>query len=416
MSVPATGHLGAEAFRRQFPALGEAAYLASCSLGARHRGLDAAFAEMLDEVHRTGTPWAAYEHKVEAVREQAAALLRTTAEHIGLMPNASIGAYQVASTLSFERRRRIVSCPEEFPSISHVWLAQRSRGAEVLHVEPGHGDAESALAPWTAAIDERTALVSVPLVSYRTGAVLPVRQIAAHAHAAGARVFVDAYQAAGVLAVDAPALGADHLVAGTSKYLLGLGGLAFLYVRHPGTEDLPPSLTGWMGRVAPMSFDPTRLDFPAEARRFETGTPSVAALYAADASLRLLLALHPEEVQAHVLHLARRAHARLQAEGEQLAGDDPPAGPMVAMLDADPSRLAQGLAAHRVYGSPRGAALRIAFHHYNNEADVDALVDALRIHRRTARAVDHGGEGSRPGASRDDRRMDREPAAQRLSI
>ena len=120
--------------------------------------------------------------------------------------------------------------------------------------------------------------------------------------------------AAGVVPVDAPALGADHLVAGTSKYLLGLGGLAFLYARHPGTEDLPPSLTGWMGRVAPMSFDPTRLDFPAEARRFETGTPPLAAVYAADASLRLLLALRPEEVHTHVLHLARRAHARAASD------------------------------------------------------------------------------------------------------
>ncbi|MFD6107806.1 aminotransferase class V-fold PLP-dependent enzyme, partial [Nocardia salmonicida] len=54
----------------------------------------------------------------------------------------------------------------------------------------------------------------------------------------GAEVFVDAYQAAGVEPVDVHRLDCDYLVAGTSKYLLGLPGLAFLYARRPEAADL----------------------------------------------------------------------------------------------------------------------------------------------------------------------------------
>jgi selenocysteine lyase/cysteine desulfurase len=413
VNTPAPGRLDAAGFRAWFPGLRDSTYLASCSLAARHAGWDAAWAEMLDEVHRSGTPWSAYEQKVEAVRRRAAALLGTRAAHVGLVPNASIGAYQVASTQSFEDRPRIVSTADEFPSVSHVWLAQRSRGAQVVHVPQHLGDEDETLAHWSAAIDERTALVSVPLVSYRTGAVLPVRAIAARAHRVGARVFVDAYQGAGVLPVDAAELGCDYLVTGTCKYLLGLSGLAFLYAADCA-GGLEPSLTGWMGRVSPLSFDPCRLDFPDEARRFETGTPAMPSVYAADASLRLLQACGAAEIRDHVLHLVRCADARLREAGERLALPQPQPGPMVALLDADPPALAHGLALRRVHVSPRANAVRISFHYYNNEGDVDALVEALRACRREAgRAAAVRGDPSQ-GVSRDARHPDRQLAGRVL--
>lgn len=382
--APAIG-LDARAFRTLFPALTRDTYLASCSLGARHAGLDAALAQMLDEVHRPGGGWSAYEARIDSVRRRAAAFLGTVPEKLALVPNATIGAYQAASTLSYARRPRIVSTEEEFPSISHVWLAQRARGADVVHV-PAHpcGEPEAALAHWRAAIDERTALVSIPLVAFRTGARLPVREVLALAHAAGARVFVDAYQGAGVMPIDFGALGCDYLVTGTHKYLLGVSGLAFLAVRDPQGGEHEPTLTGWMGRPSPFDFDPATLGFPAEARRFETGTQAVAPIYAADAALGLLERCPAPAIHAYVARLVRTAHARLREAGETLATRADEAGPMLALLDRDPPALARRLAAQRVAVSPRAGALRMAFHYYNDEDDIDALCEALRRQRREA--------------------------------
>ncbi|MDQ3403098.1 MAG: aminotransferase class V-fold PLP-dependent enzyme, partial [Actinomycetota bacterium] len=240
------------AFRARFPVLADRAHLAGCSLGPRSLDLDAALARMLDDMADTGTPWDRFETEVLRARRSFAALIGASAEQVAVVPNASTGAYQVASTTDWGTRSRIVTTTAEFPSVAHVWLAQRPRGAEVAFA--GSVDEHAAL------IDERANLVSVPLVTYQDSVRLPVAELTRVAHEAGARVFVDAYQAVGVEPVDVRRLGCDYLVAGTMKHLLGLPGLAFLYVRSPELTDRDPSLTGWFGRVDPFAFDPRLLD------------------------------------------------------------------------------------------------------------------------------------------------------------
>jgi selenocysteine lyase/cysteine desulfurase len=364
-----------ERFRARFPTLGRTTHLYSCSLGAPSDALEAALSELLAAMAGPHAPWHAFEEQTERARSRFAALIGARPEQVALVPNASVGAYQIASTLALRDRPRIVLSRDEFPSLSQVWLAQRPRGAEVVHVE-GAGYAE--------ALDRRTALVSVPVIGYRDGNRLPVGEVVAQSHAVGARVLVDAYQALGVEPVRVDELDCDFLVGGTAKYLLGLPGLAFLYARDPASGDLPPSLTGWFGRVEPFALDPLRLDYPDAARRFETGTPPVAALYAANAGLGLLEALDLAEVRAHVRGLVRMTVDRLAAQGEKTrtGGDPDRHGAHVALLDPDPAALAGWLADNRVLISPRGDVGRIAFHYYNTAEDVDRVCAEIARYRR----------------------------------
>jgi selenocysteine lyase/cysteine desulfurase len=360
----------AEAFRARFPMLARTTYLASCSLGARSTDLDDALARMLEAMRDGG--WEHFEHEVERSRERFAALTGTRPEQIAVLPNASIGAHQAASSLSFRRRPLLRCSDQEFPSLSHVWLGQRARGAEVRHTPDPAG-----------AVDERTALVSLPLVTYRDGVRQPVAEAVAAAHAAGARVFVDAYQALGTEPVDVTALGCDFLVAGSGKYLLGLPGVAFLYVRAPADAEALPSLTGWFGRKDPFAFDPLRVDFPDTARRYETGTPSVPSCYAAGAGLGLVAGTDLDRVRAHIAELTALTTRTLRAQGEQVrAPHDPDArGAHVAVAEPDAHGLAHWLAARRIVTSPRGDVLRLSFHYYNNAEDVEAVCEAMRSYR-----------------------------------
>lgn len=383
-TVPATD---AAAFRARFPMLERTVYLASCSLGARSIDLDAALAGMLEDM-ALGAPWERFEAAADETRRRFAGLIGARADQVALVPNASTGAYQVASTMAWRRRPVVVYAGAEFPSLAHVWLAQRARGAEVRAVDAsGHdGIGQSSME----AIDRRVGLVSVPLVTYRESARLPVRRVVEAAHAAGARVLVDAYQAVGVEPVDVDELGCDYLVAGSSKYLLGVPGAAYLYVRSPGSEDVLPQLTGWFARIDPFAFDPYRLDFPDQARRFETGTPTVPALYAANAGLALVGGLDLRAVREHVRMLTERVAARLTDQGERL---DMPAsldrGAHVALRDPDPLALAGWLREHRIEVSPRGDVVRLSFHYYNSIADADAVCDEIARYRhgRAARAA-----------------------------
>jgi selenocysteine lyase/cysteine desulfurase len=372
-------------FRSQFPVLTDTVHLASCSQGAASLRLIAALEEFQWSMRSHGAPWDRWMAQVETSRRMFAGLIGATPDEIAIVSCASEGAYQVASTLDWYTRSVIVSTDLEFPSIAHVWLAQGRRDAKVRFV-PAHDGVVSA-EDYVAAIDETTGLVSVPLASYRGGVRLPVAESVAAAKAAGARVFIDAYQAAGVLPIDVNTLGCDYLVAGALKYLLGVPGIAFLYVRAGLADDLTPALTGWFGRANPFAFDPRTLDFPPTARRFETGTPAVPSAYGAVAGLATLADADIAAVDGHVRRLASLCHERLSEAGEQIFSPQDPEvrGPQVAIVDEDPGMLAAFLAARRIVVSPRGELLRISFHYYNNEADVTSLVEAIRDYRMTNR-------------------------------
>ncbi|SDN52830.1 aminotransferase class V-fold PLP-dependent enzyme [Geodermatophilus sp. DSM 45219] len=364
----------AAAFRARFPALAQTAHLASCSLGARSVDLDAAMEAMLADMASEGAPWGRFEDQVTEARGRFASLIGARPQQVAVVPNASVGAYQIASTIDWSRRPRLVTSRVEFPSLGHVWLAQQHNGADITFTASPDEQAQH--------LDERTALVSVPLVDYRDARRWPVRHIADRAHALGARVIVDAYQAVGVQPVDVTELGCDFLVAGSMKYLLGLPGVAFLYVKSPELVDRTPVLTGWFGRVNPFSFTPDQLDFPPEARKFETGTPAVPACYAAAAGLRLISSLDLVNVRDHVLGLSMLATDQLTAAGERVQAAPPgQRGAHIAIKDRDPVRLAAFLARRRVIASPRGDLLRLSFHFYNDTADVEAACAAIAAYR-----------------------------------
>ena len=369
-------------FRRHFHGLDRLTHLASCSQGAVSDRLVAELAGYQRTLVERGAAWDLWMAKVQRARELFAAHIGAGADDVAVVPSASEGAYQVASTQAWSARTGLVTTEMEFPSVAYVWLAQQARGAKVSYA------AEHA---WVQGVDDYatligpdTGLVSAPLISYRNGLRLPVRDIARIAHDAGARVFVDAYQGIGVEPVDVTELDCDYLVAGALKYLLGIPGIAFLYVRPGLRDEVDPTLTGWFGRVDPFGFDPHTLDRPRHARRFESGTHSVPSAYGAVAGLEMLAEVDRADVAAHVSRLTGTLHDELTAMGEQVRSprSDEQRGPQIALVDPDPVRLDAHLRHHHIAASPRGDVVRLSFHYYNTDDDVAAVLRALRAYRR----------------------------------
>jgi len=236
---------------------------------------------------------------------------------------------------------------------------------------------------WDNAISESTALVSAPLVSYHDGARLPVQEIAALAHRAGARMFVDAYQGAGVVPIDVKALDCDYLVAGSLKYLLGLAGVAFLYVKDGIDSERDPELTGWFGRINPFAFNPEQLDYPTNARRFEVGTPAIPAVYAAIAGMSLLERVDQAAGFANVLRLADKLAASVSDLGYEVSrvNNKERQGPQVAIFDENPVQLGAWLHERRIMTAPRGDLLRMSLHYYTTDNDIDFAVKSLSEYR-----------------------------------
>lgn len=342
--------------------------------------------EFMTSWRRDAAPWPFWMDRVEQARVLFAQLIHANPDDVATVSCASEAAFQVASVQAFTPDRPvIVSSDLEFPSIAHVWLAQEAQGAAV-HFIRHHGGVISP-GQYEEAIDERVKLVSVPVVSYANGHRFAVEQIAANARAAGARVVVDAYQAAGVVSLDVRTLGADYLFSGTLKYLLGSPGLAFLWVNPRVQHDAEPVLTGWFGRSNPYAFTPDRLDWAPGGLRFQTGTPAIAAAFAAQAGLALLAQCDGSAIERHVSGLTEALQQKLSDQGWELFSPKTrqARGPQVSILSKNPEALARYLVERHIFASPRGSALRLSLHYYNNQEDLAWVAEALSEWRATGR-------------------------------
>jgi selenocysteine lyase/cysteine desulfurase len=370
-------------FRARFPILGRRVYVNSCSQGALSTDVEAAMAAFMESWHTGGSPWDQWVGELERLRATFAAFIGADADEVAVMPNATTAAAAIATSLSFEGpRRRVILGGADFPTMAHLWQAQARRGAEIVWAS-AHDDAAPAAEAYRVAIDEQTLIVPVPHVSFRTGRRLDIPALVAHAHGVGALLMLDDYQHTGTAPIDVHALGLDVLVTGTLKYLLGPPGVAFLYVGRSLIDRFEPLVTGWFGRIDPFAFALAPLDWAASARRFETGSPPVPSLYGAVAGLNLLRLLGADVVERQIASLVDRCISGAVDRGFDVVTPDHPSrrGPLVVVRAHEATALVARLADRGIIASARGTGLRLSFHAYNDDSDVDAVLAALEAER-----------------------------------
>jgi selenocysteine lyase/cysteine desulfurase len=333
------------------------------------------FREYIASWHEHGSPWDIWVERYEAARARFAAFIGATAEEVAIIPYASAGISSVASALSFEKRDKVVLGEFEFPTMGHIWLAQRKRGARVQFVN-AEGD-RIAVDAYERAIDRQTLIVPVTGVCFLNGFRSPVREIVELGHARGALVMVDDYQDCGTRSVNVRAMDVDFYVTGTLKYLLGPPGLAFLYVRKELIESLEPTVTGWFAQANPFAFDVKTLSLSPSARRFEAGSPPVPNVYAAMRGVGLLQEIGLENVAAQIATLARGLIQGAEELGVLAKTPPDSVGPLVVLKCRDAAALVQKLAAKGVVCSSRHDGLRLSFHVYNTLDDVKAVLAVL---------------------------------------
>jgi selenocysteine lyase/cysteine desulfurase len=233
------------------------------------------------------------------------------------------------------------------------------------------------------AIDERTALVAVTHVSYRTGSRLDLAAIAKLAHERGALLLVDAYQSAGAVPIDVGALGVDFVTGGALKYLLASPGIGYFYANPETTSHLVPTVTGWFADVDVNAMQISEYRPAPDARRFEQGTPPIPSVYAAIAGVELMLEIGVEATQEHVQGLNDRLIDEVVAMGGQVPTpkDRARRGPLVTIASTDAETLVQRLGADGIVTSSRAGNLRVSPHCYNTDDDIDRLLAALRANR-----------------------------------
>lgn len=370
--------------REEYPILAQKTYLASHSLGAVPRGTAAALQSYHDEWATLGIeawdgPWweatLGFCASVEAIIGAPAGTV-VPVQNVTLALGAVQSCFDITGA-----RRRVVMTDLEFTTSYPFWRAQERAGAEVVIV-PSEDGVSVPAERLAAAIDERTLLVAVSHVIFRSGAVQDLAAVVRAAHRHGALVLGDGYQAVGTVPVDVAALGIDFYTGGSHKWLCGGPGAAWLYVREDHARTLRPRLTGWFGLANPFDYTPgTRPPEPAAGVfRFMSGTPNVPAFYAAREGLRFVREVGLGRIRE--VQTALTAHIITQADVRGMrvkTPRDPEARSGMVCLDFPGAKAAvAALGARGIIVDHRpDCGLRASPHFYSTMDDLDRLFEAL---------------------------------------
>jgi len=371
--------------RAAFPHTATQTYLNHAATGVYSRPVVAALEDWIRE--RSGALIENYlqsQPKVEDCLARLGRLVGVAPTRIEFTANTSEAISILAEGFPWQSGDRIAVPACEFPANVYPFLYLARRGVEVDFVPVDDGVVS--LEAFERAMTPRTRLVSVSMVQSLSGHRIDLHALAEIVRARGAYLCVDAIQGLGVLRFDAEAVGADFVACGAQKWLLATQGLGFLYCSEAlqGRLDVR---AGWLhGPVDWDRFMDYKLAFHTDARRFQLGTRNHMGIMALRAALELYEDAAPEACEHHALGLADRLRAGLGTQGLMLHGPQggPETSPIVTFRHPEPEALVAALAVRHITVSCRNRLVRVAPTWYNDEAEIDRLLDAVESFTRTA--------------------------------
>ena len=367
-------------YRQEFPACADRAYLNCAAVAPGSTRVRSAINGWLDDHVAQGNMgsvhwWA----RVAEVRARVAELAGAAPEEIAFVKSTSHGLALVAEGLDWRSGDEVaVASGLEYPSNVYAWRHLADRGVRVREMRVVDG----AVTPESVeeAIGPRTRLVAVSSVQFASGHRTDVDSIGRICRDRDVLFVVDAIQQAGAFPIDVKASGIHAMAACSHKWMLGLLGIGFLYVDRDLLPRLRPALVGWYSVEDPFAFDGTRFDLRTDSSRLEEAAPTFPMVYGLGAAVDMLLEAGVADTAAHITGLLDRAADTLEAIGCEVSpAPEHRAGIlMIKPPSADVDALAEACAERSIAVSVRRGRLRLSAHLYNNEDDIDALVDLLR--------------------------------------
>ncbi len=380
-------------FRANFPGTRQGVFTNVAQRGLMPIQVRDAITAYLDG--RTGVGWSKEESfdVVEETRATFARLVNAHPDEIAYVKNVSDGLNQLAAGIQWQAGDNLVMCPElEHPANVNPWYnTARLYGVEVRTVasDDGHLSVDSLMA----AVDDRTRLVTVSTVTFSPGFVTDLPALSGACRERGVRVVVDAAQSIGILDTDVEQLGIDAFAVATQKGLLSCYGMGFLYCRREYAEEMRPTALARFSVALDEGAHETALtgedfEYAPAARRFDGGNYNYLGITAAHAALELLNQLGIPAIDAYVRTLSSRLAEGFLETGLPVCGGapGPHLGNIVAVGESGGGRhyaaddpalnvLYDRLTEEGVHLSVRRGVLRFSLHAYNNEDDVDRILE-----------------------------------------
>jgi selenocysteine lyase/cysteine desulfurase len=333
--------------------------------------------EYLEGWNKMGMDWDRWMEEIYHAKEEFAKIINADPGEIAVGTSVSELTSVVASSLPLNTtRKKVVVTDAEFPTVGQVWLANQKYGFNVQFIPIK--DSIIDISDYDRYVDENTIITSICDVYYYNGFRQDLKSIIPKIHEKGSLAYVDAYQGLGTHPLDVKELDIDFLASGNLKYLLGVPGIAFLYVKEEIVEYLYPAFTGWFGQVDPFAFDIHNLDFAKDARRFDNGTPPVPTAYIATAGMKIINTVGVENIYKWTNTLSEHCIKGAIDRGLEVASptDLSIKAPNTAIrVPGDSHEFELALREKCVIASARSDVVRIAPHFFTRLEDIDYILD-----------------------------------------
>ena len=369
--------MSSAAFRELFPVTRNLIYFNHAALGPLSvRAAEAMQRFVSDQRDYGALHWKKWYAEDARFRESAARLIGAEAEEIAILKNTSEGLSFVAQGLRWNEGDNVITTALEFASNWTPWKRLETRGVECRVAESFDvGDVERL-------IDDRTRLVTVSAVAFHNGAVADLEAIGDVCARRGVRFCVDAIQAIGVLPVDVRAAKIDFLAADGHKWTCGPESAAIFYVARERRDELEVLETGWTNIDRKGKFIACPVDLLPSARRFEAGSLNTAGVYGMRAAMDLVLEIGIDTIREHALRVATLLAEGLESIGWSVATPRPIRSPIIGATPPDVEKSIRWYHAQieekGIISAPREGLLRFSPHYYNDEREVERVIDALK--------------------------------------
>ncbi len=384
-------------WRDQFPILDQTTYLINNSLGAMPRGVYDSLRDYADTwaargVRAWGEGW--WEMNV-ALGNQVAGIIGAPPNTVSMHQNVSIAQGILLSCFDFDGpRNKVVIESGIFPSVYYVLRGMLPPHVELCMVESEDGGTTVPVERIIDAIDERTLLVPISHVLFRSAYILDVKPIIEKAHAVGAIVILDGYHAAGIVPFDVTALDVDFYLAGVLKWMCGGPGGVFLYARPDYLETIRPGLTGWMAHQRPFDFEVDDIVLREDAFRFLNGTPAIPSLYANRPGVEIIAqvgvgAIREKSKRQTALLIALAEEAGFAVHSPRQPDER---GGTVTIDPPHAYEVSRELLARDILIDYRPqAGIRVSPHFYNSDDEIRLVIEAIRDILETGAWERHAG-------------------------
>jgi len=364
---------------REFPVRKNLVYLNHAAVAPLPARVAAALRAHADDQSQYGAlHWKKWYRRYDELREKAAAFVGGDASRIALLPSTSLALNLVAQGLDWRPGDNVVGDDLEFPANVYPWMNLAPRGVEYRVAKSRAG--VLAAEDFAPLVDERTRVLAVSWVTFHSGFVFPLADLAALCRERETLFVVDAIQGLGTMPIDAGRLGVDVLAADGHKFLYGPEGLAVFAFSEKAKAAIRPPWVGWWNvpwRESQLAYDLRPFE---SGRRFEAGSLPTGSVFALSAAIDLLSGIGMEEARTRIGGLTGKLRDGLRGLGWTIR--TPEGSPSAILAAVPPSGDARAAVAtleeRKIITSPREGAVRFAPHVGNDETEIARVLDAAR--------------------------------------